>query len=453
MSYPNHDRIISDLTVSYGDLVLDSVEEPQTAPSGVGGDAGVLSGTYTYMCTFVTADGETEGRVQSSDVVVVSKKINLSSIPVSSDSRVIARRIYRKPASASADVVPLQLLVEIADNTTTTYIDNIADASLGVLVNRINTTGGQIIHNGNIVFSADTTNLSIGWDSGYVGTAYASTAVGIHTLSANEGKRNTAVGMYALHANTTGNDNTAIGVHALNDNVDGNDNTAVGYGSLFTNITGDSNTALGFYALNLCTANSNTAVGYRALVNNTTGPSNVAVGKDAAQYLTGGTFGNNVFIGHTACNTIVAGSNATAIQNSVIIGQNTKPKNSNDVNSIIIGYLAEGAGANTVVIGNTSIISNTLHGGLILDKTVTAAGTTGAQTINKPTGTVNFAAAAASLVVTNSLVTANSIIHVTVGTNDATMKSALAVAAAGSFTIFPNSAPTAETRVNFTVTN
>ncbi len=94
-----------------------------------------------------------------------------------------------------------------------------------------------------------------------------------------------------------------------------------------------------------------------------------------------------------------------------------------------------------------------LIGNVLLEKTVTAGGTTGAQTINKSTGTVNFAAAATSLVVTNTLVTANSIIQCTVGTNDATMKSVQAVAAAGSFTIHANAAATAETRVNFLVTN
>ena len=92
-------------------------------------------------------------------------------------------------------------------------------------------------------------------------------------------------------------------------------------------------------------------------------------------------------------------------------------------------------------------------GNVVLDKTITAGGTTGAQTINKTSGRVNFAAAAASLVVTNSLVTANSIIICTVGSNDTTMKSVQAVAAAGSFTLYPNATPTAETKVNFLVTN
>ena len=90
---------------------------------------------------------------------------------------------------------------------------------------------------------------------------------------------------------------------------------------------------------------------------------------------------------------------------------------------------------------------------IVVDKTITAPGTTGAQTINKTTGSVNFAIAAASLVVTNSLVTTSSIILATVATNDATMRSVQAVAAAGSFTLFANAAATAETRVNFLVLN
>jgi hypothetical protein len=86
-----------------------------------------------------------------------------------------------------------------------------------------------------------------------------------------------------------------------------------------------------------------------------------------------------------------------------------------------------------------------------LPGTVTAAGTTGNQTINKPCGTVNFAAAAVTLVVTNSLVTANSIVFATVLTNDSTALIKNVVPAAGSFTIRLNAAATAETRVGFLV--
>lgn len=97
--------------------------------------------------------------------------------------------------------------------------------------------------------------------------------------------------------------------------------------------------------------------------------------------------------------------------------------------------------------------ANYFAGDIQLGKTVTAAGTTGAQTINKTIGSVNFAAAATSLVVTDNLVTTNSIITATVASNDPTMKSVAVVAGSGSFTLYANAAPTAETRVNFVVFN
>lgn len=94
----------------------------------------------------------------------------------------------------------------------------------------------------------------------------------------------------------------------------------------------------------------------------------------------------------------------------------------------------------------------TVGGDVALSKTITTPGTTGAQTVNKATGRVNFAIGATSLVVTNSLVTANSIIHAVAATNDATGRVTSVVAGAGSFTIYAI-APTAEMAVNFLVTN
>jgi hypothetical protein len=113
--------------------------------------------------------------------------------------------------------------------------------------------------------------------------------------------------------------------------------------------------------------------------------------------------------------------------------------------------LNSGAGRWNFYAGGSA--PNYFLGDMQLGKTVTAGGTTGAQTISKTIGTVNFAAAATSVVVTNTLVTTSSVITATVGTNDTTMKSVIAVAAAGSFTLFANAAATAETRVNFHVFN
>lgn len=91
-------------------------------------------------------------------------------------------------------------------------------------------------------------------------------------------------------------------------------------------------------------------------------------------------------------------------------------------------------------------------GNVSVEKTIITPGTTGAQTINKTAGRVNFAIGATSLVVTNSLVTANSIILAIAATNDATGYVVSVVSAAGSFTINAI-APAAEMAVNWLVLN
>lgn len=93
-------------------------------------------------------------------------------------------------------------------------------------------------------------------------------------------------------------------------------------------------------------------------------------------------------------------------------------------------------------------------GDLAVGKTITPAGTTGAQTINKPTGSVNLAAMASSLVVTNSLVTTSSVVQCTVSTNQDETTSAIAIPSNGSFTIYPKpNVPDVEVKVFFTITN
>ena len=88
-----------------------------------------------------------------------------------------------------------------------------------------------------------------------------------------------------------------------------------------------------------------------------------------------------------------------------------------------------------------------------VDATNTATATTGAQTINKSAGTVNFAAGATTLTVTNSLVSTASLVFPVIRTNDATATIKNVVAGAGSFTITLNAAATAETSVGFFLIN
>jgi len=94
-------------------------------------------------------------------------------------------------------------------------------------------------------------------------------------------------------------------------------------------------------------------------------------------------------------------------------------------------------------------------GNILIYRTITAGGTTGNVTINKLSGTVNIAAGAgtAGVTVTNSLVTANSIVYAIARTNDATCSVKSVVPASGSFVLRTTANCTAETSFGFLVTN
>lgn len=99
----------------------------------------VDAGAHRYGVTYVTADGETELGTVSAAVTVADKAVNgkvaLSSIPTGG-AGVTARKLYRTAAGGSTYL----LLATISDNSTTTYTDNIADASLGAAAPSTNTT-------------------------------------------------------------------------------------------------------------------------------------------------------------------------------------------------------------------------------------------------------------------------------------------------------------------------
>lgn len=117
------------------------------------------------------------------------------------------------------------------------------------------------------------------------------------------------------------------------------------------------------------------------------------------------------------------------------------------------GNIVVNAQLSNVALTAAQLSLTNVTDGVTLDRTITAAGTTGNQTINDMAGTVNFAAAATALTVTNALVTTSSIIVVTARTNDATCTVKNYVPAAGSFVINMTAACTAETSVGFVVTN
>jgi hypothetical protein len=246
-----------------------------------------------------------------------------------------------------------------------------------------------------------------------------------------------------LCSNTTASKNTALGYNALYANVTGACNTALGVEALYYNDTGCYNTSVGYYAnAGNDTGCYNTVVGFEAMgANDGSACSNTAVGALTLSALFySGCF--NTAVGCSAGSTITDGNNLT------VLGYSAEPSSASATNQVTLGN----ASVTCLRIPGVGLSFDTTDG-FIVPKTITAVATTGAQTINKTAGSVNFAAAATSLVVTNSFVDANSVILATVATNDTTMKSVAAVASAGSFTLHANAGATAETRVNWFVAN
>jgi len=205
--------------------------------------------------------------------------------------------------------------------------------------------------------SNDATINSLNIGLGGAGIA-TSTSIGNGALYSNSAtNNNTAVGYAALGRDTnSGEQNTAVGSLALNYNTSGSYNAAFGHRALLLNTSGIRNVAVGGEALNSNdTGSNNVALGFRSMTNNTTGGSSVAIGDLSAAFLTGES-GGNVVIGQAAAIHQADGSTAltTAIR-SVYIGNIVQGYDNNDVNSIVIGFGAIGAGANKTVIGNSNM--------------------------------------------------------------------------------------------------
>ena len=196
-----------------------------------------------------------------------------------------------------------------------------------------------------------------------LGAITSNTAVGAFALSANTtGADNTAVGASALVANTTGASNVAVGRSALITNTEGTANTAVGVGSLLNNLTGNSNTSTGQNALaGNTTGTDNTAVGRAALAANTTGLRNVAIGRDALAANT--TASESVAVGRQALLTNTTGSQNVAVGN--------------------IALLVNSTGSNNVAVGPSCLVANTTG----VSNTAVGRSALGAHT----TGTLNVA--------------------------------------------------------------
>lgn len=270
---------IKSQAVTGGTIAANNVAAAPSDPIPAAGSAGALTGTYSYKVTFVTADGETDAQTTNSPTVTVtSQRINVSNIEVSPDPRVTARKLYRTVANP-ADTRKMYLVATIADNTTTTYVDNNLDSALGLALPGINQTAGRYFANGQQHYALIGNCTAFGRSAIETGRGYASVAVGFAALnSSNSALRATTVGVYALTSLTEGDENVGVGCHAGNDATTGSRNTYVGYAAGFQNVTGSDNTGIGHAALSVCKSVNNTAVGRGALQVLDGGYNNTAIG-------------------------------------------------------------------------------------------------------------------------------------------------------------------------------
>ena len=179
--------------------------------------------------------------------------------------------------------------------------------------------------------------------------------------------------------------NTVLGNQALFNNIKGSGatahygtiNTAIGFQSMYSNTNGFSNTSVGNIALKANTTGSwNTAMGYGALTAISAGFGNTGIGMGSLDNLTTGS--DNIAIGSQAGRNSSAGSLTTSNQ-SIFIGNTTRPKANSSSNEIVIGHVATGNGNNTVTIGNAAIGANYFSGSINLTGNVnggTWSGTT-----------------------------------------------------------------------------
>lgn len=95
---------------------------PTTVDSGVAGNP---TGTLEYAVTFTTAEGETSLGASSIPLVVAGSQVDLSDVPLGG-AGTTGRNVYRSENGGS-----FQFVATLADNSTTDYVDNVADGALG----------------------------------------------------------------------------------------------------------------------------------------------------------------------------------------------------------------------------------------------------------------------------------------------------------------------------------
>lgn len=163
--YENHLFIGNGFVIPYKwngtDFTRHGVYPPTTTMSIASNGTGNLAGSYSWKVTYVNSQvAESDvGPAVTFTVSATGGRVDLTSIPVAPQSfGVASRRIYRTDAGPT---LPYKRVTEIADNTATTYTDNIASSAVGAIAptdNGVPPKYNACIYHANRVFVNDASN-------------------------------------------------------------------------------------------------------------------------------------------------------------------------------------------------------------------------------------------------------------------------------------------------------
>jgi hypothetical protein len=303
------------LDISSGHINFTPITKP-TAPTLALTAGGTLTdGTHSYSIAFVTSNNEQTDDGTYASIVVASpnSSVILTNIPVSPDSRVTKRKIYRcDPPYTNHD--PDYLVYTINDNTTTTVTDtgwSPTSSDRGNLT--ADNTAGKFYKANLRLFEANNQNLFVGYRAG--------------NSTLPTANYNTYVGSSAATTATSATNNTYVGWGAAGQGQ-GSYNVAVGIAPLF------STTAAGTF---------NIAIGYSALQKVTSGANNVGLGAYTGFAST--TNGNNIFLGNNA------GRFETGSYKLIVDNLNRSTEAASRTDALIYGVMDATAANQTLTLG------------------------------------------------------------------------------------------------------
>ncbi|MFC1710530.1 hypothetical protein ACFL0F_02635, partial [Patescibacteria group bacterium] len=361
------------LEIDYGHLSFTQEPAPGGSPAAaVNPAAGNLNGTYYYMVTFVTTDGETEpGSSFGWRVTPVDEQMDLSGIPTGS-SRVIARKIYRRKSGGVADY---KLVDTINDNVTTIYTDNIAEGSLGAVSSYANTTGGNIYLGDVKIMEADEAVTLLGYNAGRVngGQGHSNTFIGNSSGYSNTvGEYNTFIGNDSGYYNTEGKANTYVGEWAGYQSTTGGYNVSMGYGAGSETTEGEENVFIGGYypGYGNTTGSYNTYVGSQTGMN-TDGSLNIFLGYKAGYNESGS---NKLYIENTNSSTpLIWGdfdNDLLTVHGNLGVGTTSPQTALGVVGGVGIGTTATGGFANAAIAANNLAVQGNVGIGITAPSSV-----------------------------------------------------------------------------------